>query len=313
MAAIEISNLFYDAKSQWSWKKTPILKDVNLSVAEGESFGFLGHNGAGKTTTIKCILNLINPRPKSEIKIFGVDYKKTIARKAVGYLPEQPYFYDHLTVEELLHMYAALIGIKRKEVRNYVNEALERTNISHKRKAAMRSLSKGQTQRVAMAQAIVGKPKLLILDEPFSGLDPLGRKEFADLIFELKREKTTIFMSSHILGDVEHVCDRVSIMLNGELQGVYDLKDYSGVDHDLYELVVYGATSNKTEIETLACEVEERGARLIARFSTKAKASEALYKLTNQGAEIESFQAHRGSLEEFFVKIVQTDQQGSGS
>ncbi|MCL4152148.1 UNVERIFIED_CONTAM: hypothetical protein GTU68_060448, partial [Idotea baltica] len=168
-----------------------MLKNITLSVENGESFGFLGANGAGKTTSIKCILNLLKPQSGS-IKIFGEDSRNSKARNLVGYVPEAPYFYDHIKVNELLKLYGTLAGIKSKDIKAKINIALERTKIAYKKNAKMTSLSKGQTQRVAIAQAIIAEPKLLILDEPFSGLDPVGRKEISDLLFSLKNDGTTI-------------------------------------------------------------------------------------------------------------------------
>lgn len=221
---LEIKNLSYVYRGDWLLSKVRALKDVSLDVLSGEAFGFLGQNGAGKTTAIKCILNLIRPS-SGEIKIFGESSKNTAARRSIGYLPEQPYFYDHLSVEETVSFYARLSGVAPNDLAQAVAEVLDLVQIGSRRAHRMRSLSKGLTQRVALAQALVAKPNLLILDEPFSGLDPLGRRQFRELLLALKAQGCTLFMSSHILSDVEQICDRASVLVQGELKGVVSMKE----------------------------------------------------------------------------------------
>ena len=301
--AIEISNLNYHYKSEWTYRKKPALKDVNLTVNEGELFGFLGPNGAGKTTTIKCILGLIKPSSGS-IKIFGEDWRKAESRRLVGYLPEQPYFYDHLTVQEIMQMYASLAGLKTPEISSHVKEALEKVKIGDRAKSKMRSLSKGLTQRVAMAQSIVAKPKLLILDEPFSGLDPIGRKELRDLIFELKEFGTTIFMSSHILSDVEHLCERASITARGELKSVFNISDLPASNHASFEIIIHSPENIESNFVSLCHSIQrqEKIVRLI--FKDREKAMLALKQSTEMKLRIEEFKAQNTTLEDLFVSIV---------
>ena len=222
--AIDIAGLSYRYPSQWLKSGFQAITDLSLQVKPGESFGFLGHNGAGKTTTIKCILGLIAPT-KGQISIFGKSSRQTSARLDLGYLPEQPYFYDSLTVFETLKFYGQLSGIASSDLKSRIDHALASVKLTGRASSPIRALSKGLTQRLAMAQAIIARPKLLILDEPFSGLDPIGRHEFRELILSLKNEGATIFMSSHILSDVESICDRASIMSKGELKGVFDLRN----------------------------------------------------------------------------------------
>lgn len=289
----------------WLEKRTTALSDLTLDVFEGESFGFLGQNGAGKTTTIKCILGLIQVR-SGTVKIFGKDFTDTQARRAIGYLPEQPYFYDYLTVQEIMEMYATLAGVPRCDRHAAITRALDRVQISSRIKSSMRSLSKGLTQRVAMAQAIVADPKLLILDEPFSGLDPIGRKEFRDLLFELKGNGTTIFMSSHILSDVEFLCDRASILARGTLKGVFDLKDMSRESRGSYELLVRDGSHITESLKKICDEtiLQDRFARFI--IGEEKKAHEALKIAVESGAHIESFQFNVEGLEELFVRLVKS-------
>ena len=310
--AVRIDNLSYFYRSHWTFKRFKGLQPFSLEIAPGESFGFLGHNGAGKTTTIKCILNLLTPA-SGRVELFGVDARRLAARKQVGYLPELPYFYEHLTVGELLELYAALAEVPRPGRRERVAEALEQVQLSSERKSPLRTLSKGQTQRVAMAQALVGRPRLLVLDEPFSGLDPLGRKEFTDLLLSLKKSGTTIFMSSHILSDVEYLCDRVSIMAQGRLLGVFSLHEKHDLSRGRFELVLRNmeGLADWLAITAERREVQERFIRYT--FSSRSAAQEALQAALAAGAQVESYQFDHERLEELFVRLIkEAEQSGSG-
>jgi ABC-2 type transport system ATP-binding protein len=305
--AIELDNISYAYRSDWLLKRIPSIQNVQLTIPAGETFGFLGHNGAGKTTTIKCLLNLVTPQQGS-IRIFGEDARSIESRRLVGYVPEQPYFYDHLTVYEILDMYAALTGIPSAERDAAIQSALEAVHMTGRSKSRMRALSKGLTQRIAMAQAIIARPKLLVLDEPFSGLDPLGRKEFVDLLRSLKEQGTTIFMSSHILSDVEQLCDRISIMKNGTLRGVFTRADIQAQTHGTYELVVYNPDA--TLLDTIPHSNETVSAEGIIRlhYPDRDVAYQALEQALSLRAEIGSFTFVHGGLEELFVKLIQTDE-----
>ncbi|MCB0336399.1 MAG: ABC transporter ATP-binding protein, partial [Bdellovibrionales bacterium] len=298
-------NLTYFFKSNWALGKKLALKELNLAIEPGESFGFLGHNGAGKTTTIKCILNLILPS-SGAINIFGIPSQNPLARQQVGFVPEQPYFYDHLRVGEIVEMYARLSGVPSSEVKNKVGRAVALLGLSDRIKSPMRTLSKGLIQRVAMAQAIVHQPRLLILDEPFSGLDPLGRKEFADLIFNLKEKGTTIFMSSHILGDVEFICDRASIMVKGAIKGIYDLKHLTDQTHGRYHLGVKSAHIVKEQLRELSDTSTDHEGLLHLEFDSAANAQKAL-RIAAEKAEVHYFRFQHGGLEELFVKLVKEE------
>lgn len=299
MHALEINNLNYSYQSNWSVKRTQALFDINVSVEPGEVFGFLGKSGSGKTTTIKCILNLVQPL-SGKVLLFGKVNSDPDARKEVGYVPEQPYFYDHLSVNELLEMYANLIGVEKGKCKATIEVALERVHLSEKLKAPLRSLSKGQTQRVAMAQAILGTPKLLVLDEPFSGLDPLGRKQFKDLLFELKQDGTAIFVSSHILEDIQNLCDRVSIMDEGRIKTVLSLKELSDYTKDTFEIIL----TSEHETELSSQKEILPGGRTRYSFPDKQSSLDALKKVMQSNIEIESYQHHKGTLEELFVEVV---------
>lgn len=301
---LSLNEISYSYPSNWGGKRTPALHDISLDVFAGESFGFLGHSGSGKTTTIKCILNLIQPQQGS-ISLFGESNRKPESRRSIGYLPEQPYFYDHLTVSELVEMYAHLSGVERARVGEAVRTALDRVGLSGRTKSPLRSLSKGLTQRVGMAQAIVSKPKLLILDEPFSGLDPLGRKEFKDLLFELKAAGTTTFFSSHILGDIQFFCDRVSIMSHGSIKRVlslHELNDRSDAD---FQLVLEGEDSELAAFAEAADGSERRGPTLLLMYKNEKDAFEQLQKAIHTAVTVHRFERIGESLEELFIKLVQ--------
>lgn len=193
------------------------LKGLNLSVQAGEVFGFLGPNGAGKTTTMNVLLGYVNATSGSAY-LFDVNVREPIARQRIGYLPELTYYYKFLTAEELLRFYARIFEIPKSETEARIDELLKMVELEHARKRPIRTYSKGMQQRVGLAQALINNPDLLLLDEPTSGLDPLGRMKVREIIQRLKNEGKTVFFSSHELGEVETICDRVAILHQGELK-----------------------------------------------------------------------------------------------
>lgn len=215
---VETKNLRveYRAKNSGAAKKVAV-KDLNLTVNAGEVFGFLGPNGAGKTTTMNVLLGFVNAT-SGEARLFGVNVREPIARQRIGYLPELTYYYKFLTAEELLHLYARIFGLSRAEADQRINELLKLVELEPARKRLIKTYSKGMQQRVGLAQALINDPDLLILDEPTSGLDPLGRMKVREIIQRLKSQGKTVFFSSHELGEVETVCDRVAIIHQGELK-----------------------------------------------------------------------------------------------
>ena len=193
------------------------VKGLNLKVLAGEVFGFLGPNGAGKTTTMNVLLGFVNATGGAAF-LFGVDVREPIARQRIGYLPELTYYYKFLTAEELLRFYARIFGIPSGEADKRIDQLLKLVELEHARKRLIKTYSKGMQQRVGLAQALINNPDLLILDEPTSGLDPLGRMKVREIIQRLKNEGKTVLFSSHELGEVETVCDRVAIIKDGELK-----------------------------------------------------------------------------------------------
>jgi ABC-2 type transport system ATP-binding protein len=215
---IETKNLRveYRAQSRSQPRKVAV-KDLNLRVQAGEVFGFLGPNGAGKTTTMNVLLGFVNATSGAAY-LFGVDVRQPIARQRIGYLPELTYYYKFLTAEELLRFYARIFGLERSQSERRIDELLKLVELDSARKRPIKTYSKGMQQRVGLAQALINDPDLLILDEPTSGLDPLGRMKVREIIQRLKDAGKTVFFSSHELGEVETICDRVAIIHQGELR-----------------------------------------------------------------------------------------------
>jgi ABC-2 type transport system ATP-binding protein len=211
----------YPVKQRGVCKKVA-LHGLDLTVNAGEVFGFLGPNGAGKTTTMNVLLGFVPPTSGAAY-LFGVDVRQPIARQRIGFLPELTYYYKFLTAEEILRFYAKVFGIPRAEADKRIDNLIKLVELEHARKRPLKSYSKGMQQRVGLAQALINNPDLLVLDEPTSGLDPLGRMKVREIIQRLKDEGKTVFFSSHELGEVETVCDRVAIVHQGEQGRVNDL------------------------------------------------------------------------------------------
>ena len=221
--------------------ETPVsaLKGVTFEVERGEIFGFLGPNGAGKTTTIKAIIGLVRP-DEGEITVCGRPHTSVEARRRLGFTPETPAIYQHLTGREFLRFCADLLSVPPAEVEGRIGAELEMVGMTAHADRAMRTYSKGMLQRISLAQALLGRPEILILDEPMSGLDPLGRRDVRDLILEQRAQGTTIFFSSHIIPDVENICDRVAILVGGEVRAVGSVRDLLAQEAEEYEVTFVG-------------------------------------------------------------------------
>jgi ABC-2 type transport system ATP-binding protein len=219
------------------------LVGLDLEVNAGEVFGFLGPNGAGKTTTMNVLLGFVPPTSGAAY-LFGIDVRQPIARQRIGYLPELTYYYKFLTAEELLRFYARIFGLNRTEADRRIEKLLKLVELEHASKRPIKSYSKGMQQRVGLAQALINDPDLLVLDEPTSGLDPLGRMKVREIIQRLKDEGKTVFFSSHELGEVETVCDRVAIIHQGELKAVGRVADivqkhHANLEQAFLEIIGY--------------------------------------------------------------------------
>jgi ABC-2 type transport system ATP-binding protein len=299
MAAIEILGL-QKTYTVGFWRKKPkcALKPLHLQVQEGEVFGFLGPNGAGKTTTLKLLMGLVFPTAGSA-RILGQDWRRPEVKSQIGFLPEQPYFYDYLTARELLDYYAQLSGVPAKERSRRIGEMLERVGLRDAANTQLRKFSKGMLQRAGIAQAILHDPKVVFLDEPMSGLDPMGRREVRDLIEQLKRDGKTVFFSTHILSDAEALCDRVAIINLGELRGVGAVADLTSSVHGKVELVWHGnrvpASAKALDME---CHVSGDTVRAVLPEKNQEAALEAL---RHEGLRLISLTPVRTSLEDYFV------------
>ncbi|ANM32011.1 hypothetical protein ABI59_01420 [Acidobacteria bacterium Mor1] len=232
------------------------LPGLDLDVPSGEIFGLLGPNGAGKTTTLKLLLGLLRP-DAGEIEVFGLPHTAAEARARLGFLPENPYFYDYLTAEEFLDFYGRLHGLDASERGDRVQRALRRVGMEGRGKTPLRQCSKGMVQRVGLAQAIQHDPQLVILDEPMSGLDPIGRRQVRDLIQELKAEGKTVFFSSHILQDAELLCDRIAILEKGSLRFSGALRELLPSQIRGFEVTLRGANLENLPAEHLWAGEEE--------------------------------------------------------
>ena len=221
--AIKIENL-----NKWYRKglrsSKPAVKDLDLNVESGEVFGFLGPNGAGKSTVIKILMDFIRPS-SGTVSIDGHSVADPSTRRLIGYLPENPFFYDHLTAEEILSFGGQAAHMPKAGIVVRSDELLQRLDLFHVKKQRLRTYSKGMVQRTGLALSLIHNPKICILDEPMSGLDPLGRRLVADLILDMRKNGQTVFFSSHILSDIERVCDRVGILNHGRLLYCGDVKD----------------------------------------------------------------------------------------
>ncbi len=252
---LEIQNLRVEFKPSARHQPVKVAVDgLNLSVRPGEVFGFLGPNGAGKTTTMHVLLGFIRPT-SGAVRLFGVNTSETFARQRIGYLPEQTYYYKFLNAEELLRFYGRIFGIARAELDRRIDAVLKLVELEDARKRLIKTYSKGMQQRVGLAQALINDPDLLILDEPTSGLDPIGRMKMREIIQRLKQEGKTVFFSSHELGEVETVCDRVGILRNGQLKTegrVSDLVAEHGMNLEQIFLKIVGYRTSLSEPEALS-------------------------------------------------------------
>jgi ABC-2 type transport system ATP-binding protein len=306
MLAIRTENLSKDFSIGF-WRPRPYraLYDLNLEVAQGEVFGFLGPNGAGKTTTLKLLMQLIYPT-SGRAEILGRPVGDVGVKRRIGYLPESPYFYDYLTAEELLLYFADLFGYRRQERYERVARLLDEVGIGDERRLQLRKFSKGMIQRVGIAQALVNDPEVVFLDEPMSGLDPLGRRQVRNLILKLRDRGTTVFFSSHVLSDAEALCSRVGILAGGRLVASGRVVDLQAFDVHGWELVVSGVSA--ALLDRYRSRIERVTPLGDQRYSLELPLQPApellLADLIAGGAQLVSLNPMRDTLEDFFVKKV---------
>ena len=288
-------------------RRKRILDGVSFSVREGEIFGFVGPNGAGKTTTLKVLMGLLRADAGSA-RVLGHDVSETAFRRHVGFLPENPYFHDYLSGRETLDFYARLCGVPARERAARVERLLEWVGLRDAADARLRTYSKGMQQRVGIAQALIHEPKVVFLDEPMSGLDPLGRVEVRDLILRLRAEGRTVLMNTHILSDVEVLCDRVAIIAGGRIRYQGAVEDFSAAGERSSDILVAGLSASCGADLEEVCKAELRGLgeRLELRVPEK-HVGKALEQLLADGAQVISVTPHRASLESIFLSAVEEE------
>ena len=278
------------------------LDSLDLSIREHEVFGFLGRNGAGKTTTIKLVCSLLRAT-RGEAYVYGEDVRRRTTRQRIGYLPENPYFYEYLSPRETLDFYGRLHGLNaRARAREWDKLAglLELGDIAERR---VRDFSKGMRQRLGFAVALVGDPDVLILDEPMTGLDPLGRRDIRELILRLRDEKKTLFFSSHVLGDVEQICDRVGILVKGKLTTQGRIDELLTRRIEMVEVIATGLPSDAVEsLAQRAIKVRESEAGRHFYIEDLTRADEAVRHIHSSGGRLVEFTPLKESLEEYFVR-----------
>ena len=302
-AAIEIENLTKDYPYGFlHLKKRRSLEALTMRVEEGDVFGFLGPNGAGKSTTIKLLVGLIFPEAGTA-RILGRPITDIGMHRHIGYLPEQPYFYDYLTAAEVLDYFARFHDLTAADRRECVTKMLKKVGLETVGKIQLRKYSKGMLQRVGLAQAILHDPQVVILDEPMSGLDPIGRREVRDIILELKREGRTILFSTHILSDAEMLCDRVGVIVSGKLRGVGAPEEIVGVETLGMEILFELPKASES-----AAEIVAKATKTGDRYRLKIPEGElygALEQLHNAGAKILSVTQVKPTLEEYFMYLIE--------
>jgi ABC-2 type transport system ATP-binding protein len=300
---VQIENIRKVFRVGFWGRRVTAVDQLSLDVRRGEVFGFLGPNGAGKTTTLKMLMGLIYPT-SGQARIFGHPVGDPAAKAKLGFLPESPYFYDYLTSQEFLSFYGHLFGLWGAVLNKRVDELLDLVGMTHARDLQLRKFSKGMLQRVGIAQALINDPELVVLDEPMSGLDPIGRKEVRDLIFRLKESGKTVMFSSHILHDAELLCDRVAMIMKGRLVACGPVTELieQGATHQV-EVVVDQLTPEGLEhLRPLSDKVVTQGGRVMVVLRSPQQVDSALDVIRASKAKLVSLTPHKSSLEELFIR-----------
>lgn len=305
MKPIRIVGLTKEFRLGFSRRRSVAVNGLDLEIEQGEIFGFIGPNGAGKTTTIKILLGLIYPT-SGTAWLLGREIGDVAVKSRVGFLPEAPYFYEYLTGEEFLRFYGQLFGFSGAALEKKIDELLEKVKLADARGLPLRKFSKGMLQRIGLAQALINDPQLVILDEPMSGLDPIGRRDVRDIILHLRDEGKTVFFSTHILPDVEMICDRVGILVKGHLRAVGAVQELVGAASvTAVEIVVDGLSeAGVAEAERLGGTVVRRGRQVLIRVGGEEKVPALLEMVTRHGGRLVSLVPHKCSLEDLFLKEV---------
>lgn len=308
---VEIENLTKDYEvGFWRKKKVRALEDLSLNVMPGQIFGFLGGNGAGKTTTIKVLMGLLFPT-SGTARILGSDISDVSMHKRIGYCPENPYFYDYLTAFELMKYFGELFGLDGTQRTRRASALLAKVGLEEKDwNKQLRKFSKGMLQRVGLAQALINEPEIVFFDEPMSGLDPIGRREIRELIIDLRQKGTTVFMSTHILSDVEALCDEVAILRHGKLAATGNLDDLlsSQGEQQTFEVSLKNIKPNQL---SPGYTVSPNAAGVTVYANGEEEIERILCEARSVGGNVVSVQAVRQSLEELFVEQTESRPKGT--
>ena len=253
--AVQINHLVKEFHSPFRKTKIRAVDDVSINIMPGEVYGLIGPNGSGKSTTMKALLGLLRPTMGS-CYVFGKNSLKTDSRQEIGFLPENPYFYKHLSGEETLRFYAKLCGMRGKALHKHVDKMLEMVSLQDARKRRVGGYSKGMLQRIGLAQALIHEPRLIILDEPTAGVDPVGSREIRDLIVRLKDQGVTVFLCSHLLEQVQEVCDHVGIIFNGKIVKEGPLEDLIAIEDQTEVLLKNAGPRTLARIKALVADSE---------------------------------------------------------
>ncbi len=301
-AAIEVRDLRKTYRTPFRRRRVEALRGVTFRVEVGHIFGFVGPNGAGKTTTIRTLMGLIRPSGGSA-RILGHDIPSRQARARLGFLPESPYFYDYLTIGELLDLAGRLFNLPGPLRKKRAEELIERVGLGRARTQSLKKFSKGMLQRAGLAQALMNDPELVVLDEPMSGLDPIGRKEVRDLILELRERGKTVFFSTHILSDVEAVADQVAIVARGQLQAQGTPAELVGRVLRGVDVLVRIADSVATdELTDGATRVRRVGSELSLTLAADVDVDAWLARAHGAGAKVVSVSPRHDTLEDLFLR-----------
>ena len=299
---IRTENLTKVFKVGFRGKSAAALKGLNLEVNKGEIFGFLGPNGAGKTTTIKILMGLIYPTT-GKAWILDKEANDIEVKNHIGFLPEQPYFYDYLTSLEFLRFYGQLFGLEKDELIVRMKNLLSLVGLEDASDLQLRKFSKGMLQRIGIAQALINQPDLIVLDEPMSGLDPIGRKEIRDIILRLKDDGKTVFFSTHIISDVEMICDRVGILMKGELVNVGRLDEIMDAKVKYVEVIARNVSKEMlAHMEAMGSSLHETGEHVSIKVKDENKIDAILQVISDGKGRVVSVIPQRETLEEHFMK-----------
>lgn len=288
------------------------LDNLDLDVPRGSIYGYLGHNGAGKTTTIKVLVGL-QFQTSGEARILGGDIRDSQTRRNIGFMPENPYFYEYLTAVEALDFYGQLSGMERALRRSRTDELIDQFGLKHARSVPLRDFSKGMRQRLGLAQAVMHNPPLVILDEPMSGLDPLGRRDVRNIILSLRDAGQTVFFSTHILGDVEEICDRVCVLNMGKKIAEGPIS--SLLTGKVLEVQISASgldAKNLPDVKSCCTRSWHDGVQFHVLAHSEDDAQKVKALIEKSGGTVRALIPHKESLEDYFVRVTQKDKPGGG-